>query len=111
MESSAHMKRFSFVTVIIGILLLAASPGSVIAGARPAQQGGGVEIKALSPNSSEQGGTGFVLSVVGKNFTSASAVLIEAWNEFGEGSHMLPTDGDGFSYGDAIGQMLLKKPE
>jgi len=77
MESSAHMKRFSFVTVIIGVLLLAASPGSVIAGARPAQQGGGVEIKALSPNSSEQGGTGFVLSVVGKNFTSASTVL---WN-------------------------------
>jgi hypothetical protein len=38
-------------------------------------------------------------------------VLIEAWNEFGEGSHMLPTVGDGFSYGDAIGQMLLKKPE
>lgn len=29
-------------------------------------------------------------------------VLIEAWNEFGEGSHILPTAGDGTSYGDAI---------
>jgi hypothetical protein len=38
-------------------------------------------------------------------------VLIEAWNDFGEGSDMLPTVGDGFSYGDAIGEMLLKKPE
>jgi hypothetical protein len=76
------MKRFLFVTVFIGIFLLVASSGSgsVIAGARPAQQGGGVEIKALSPNSSEQGGTGFVLSVVGKNFTSASTVL---WNGSG----------------------------
>src|ERR1700722_12012465 len=77
MESSTHMKRFSFVKVFIGVLFLAASSGSVIAGPRPAQQGGGVEIKALSPNSSEQGGTGFVLSVVGKNFTAASRVL---WN-------------------------------
>lgn len=33
-------------------------------------------------------------------------VLIEAWNELGEGSHMLPTDGDGTSYGDAIATML-----
>jgi hypothetical protein len=33
-------------------------------------------------------------------------VLIEAWNEFGEGSHMLPTVGDGTSYGDAVAAML-----
>jgi hypothetical protein len=33
-------------------------------------------------------------------------VLIEAWNEFGEGSHMLPTVEDGTSYGDAIATML-----
>jgi Glycosyltransferase WbsX/IPT/TIG domain len=34
-------------------------------------------------------------------------VLIEAWNEFGEGSHFIPTSGDGTSYGDAIAAMLL----
>jgi hypothetical protein len=34
-------------------------------------------------------------------------VLIEAWNEFGEGSHVLPTEGDGTTYGDAIAAMLL----
>lgn len=33
-------------------------------------------------------------------------VLIEAWNEFGEGSHFLPTVGDRTSYGDALSQML-----
>ena len=33
-------------------------------------------------------------------------VLIEAWNEFGEGSHVIPTVGDGTSYGDAIATML-----
>jgi hypothetical protein len=33
-------------------------------------------------------------------------VLIEAWNEFGEGSHVIPTVGDGTSYGDALGTML-----
>lgn len=33
-------------------------------------------------------------------------VLIEAWNEFGEGSHMLPTAGDGTMYGDALAAML-----
>jgi len=33
-------------------------------------------------------------------------VLVEAWNEFGEGSHMLPTVGDGTTYGDAIATML-----
>jgi hypothetical protein len=35
-------------------------------------------------------------------------VLIEAWNEFGEGSHVIPTAGDGTSYGDAIAAMLLR---
>ena len=34
-------------------------------------------------------------------------VIIEAWNEFGEGSHVIPTTGDGTSYGDAIAAMLL----
>lgn len=34
-------------------------------------------------------------------------VLIEAWNEFGEGSHMIPTAGDGTTYGDAVAAMLL----
>jgi hypothetical protein len=34
-------------------------------------------------------------------------VLIEAWNEFGEGSHMLPTAGDGTTYGDALAAILL----
>lgn len=34
-------------------------------------------------------------------------VIIEAWNEFGEGSYILPTTGDGTSYGDALGAMLM----
>ncbi len=34
-------------------------------------------------------------------------VLIEAWNEFGEGSHIIPTAGDGTTYGDALAAMLL----
>jgi hypothetical protein len=34
-------------------------------------------------------------------------VLIEAWNEFGEGSHMIPTVSDGTGYGDALAAMLL----
>jgi len=34
-------------------------------------------------------------------------VLIEAWNEFGEGSYILPTKGSGTTYGDAIAAMLL----
>ena len=34
-------------------------------------------------------------------------VLIEAWNEFGEGSHLIPTAGDGTTYGDALAAMLL----
>jgi hypothetical protein len=33
-------------------------------------------------------------------------VLIEAWNEFGERSHILPTVGEGTSYGDALAAML-----
>jgi hypothetical protein len=33
-------------------------------------------------------------------------VLIEAWNEIGEGSHIVPTAGEGTSYGDAIASML-----
>ena len=36
-------------------------------------------------------------------------VLIEAWNEFGEGSHFIPNSGDGTSYGDAIAAMLLAR--
>jgi hypothetical protein len=38
---------------------------------------------------------------------SPPLVLIEAWNEFGEGSHLVPNTGDGTSYGDAIEAMLL----
>jgi IPT/TIG domain-containing protein/glycosyl transferase family WbsX len=34
-------------------------------------------------------------------------VLIEAWNELGEGSYVIPTAGDGTGYGDAIAAMLL----
>jgi hypothetical protein len=34
-------------------------------------------------------------------------VLIEAWNEIGEGSYVVPTTGDGTTYGDAVGAMLL----
>jgi hypothetical protein len=34
-------------------------------------------------------------------------ILIEAWNEFGEGSHMIPTADDGTTYGDAVAAMLL----
>jgi hypothetical protein len=33
-------------------------------------------------------------------------VLIEAWNEIGEGSHILPTVGDGTTYGDVLAGML-----
>jgi len=33
-------------------------------------------------------------------------VLLEAWNEFGEGSHILPTVEDQTTYGDAIAQYL-----
>ncbi len=37
-------------------------------------------------------------------------VIIEAWNELGEGSYMLPTVGDGTAYGDAIVTMLMLPP-
>ncbi len=40
---------------------------------------------------------------------AAPLVLIEAWNELGEGSYIVPTAGDGTSYGDAIAGMLLRK--
>jgi hypothetical protein len=33
-------------------------------------------------------------------------VLMVAWNELGEGSYMVPTVGDGSSYGDALATML-----
>jgi len=33
-------------------------------------------------------------------------VLIEAWNEVAEGSYLVPTIGDGTSYGDALAAML-----
>jgi hypothetical protein len=39
--------------------------------------------------------------------SSPPLVLIEAWNEFGEGSHVLPTMGEGTTYGDALATMLL----
>jgi hypothetical protein len=33
-------------------------------------------------------------------------ILIEAWNKLGEGSHVLPTVGEGTAYGDALAAML-----
>ena len=33
-------------------------------------------------------------------------MLIEAWNELGEGSHVVPTVGDGTTYGDALARIL-----
>ncbi len=33
-------------------------------------------------------------------------VLVEAWNELGEGSYLVPTVGDGTSYGDSLASML-----
>ena len=33
-------------------------------------------------------------------------VLIEAWNELGEGSYLVPTVGDGSSYGDSLSGLL-----
>jgi hypothetical protein len=37
-------------------------------------------------------------------------VLIEAWNELGEGSYLVPTMGDGSSYGDSLASMLATSP-
>jgi hypothetical protein len=37
-------------------------------------------------------------------------VLMEAWNEVGEGSYLLPTVGDGTQYGDALAAMLTAPP-
>jgi hypothetical protein len=34
-------------------------------------------------------------------------VLMEAWNELGEGSYLVPTVGDGTSYGDSLAAMLV----
>jgi hypothetical protein len=31
---------------------------------------------------------------------------MEAWNEFGEGSQLLPTVGEGTTYGDAVAAIL-----
>jgi hypothetical protein len=33
-------------------------------------------------------------------------VIMEAWNEFGEGSHLLPTAGENTAYGDAVAAIL-----
>jgi hypothetical protein len=37
-------------------------------------------------------------------------VLLEAWNELGEGGFMLPTVGDGTSYGDSLAAVLAAPP-
>ena len=37
---------------------------------------------------------------------AAPVVLIAAWNELGNGSHLVPTVDDGTSYGDAVGSLL-----
>lgn len=41
---------------------------------------------------------------------AAPMVVIEAWNELLEGSYMVPTVGDGTSYGDALAAMLTSTP-
>jgi hypothetical protein len=41
-----------------------------------------------------------------EQFPAPPMVLIEAWNEFGEGSYFLPTVGDDTSYGAAIATVL-----
>jgi hypothetical protein len=33
-------------------------------------------------------------------------VLVQSWNELGEGAYVLPTDGDGYSYGQALAQAV-----
>jgi hypothetical protein len=33
-------------------------------------------------------------------------VLVEAWNELGEGSYLIPTVGDGSSYGDSLAELF-----
>jgi hypothetical protein len=60
--------------------------------------------------------SGFVASAITWTFSNPQLrpepdptpplVLIEAWNEFGEGSHFLPTAGDGSAYGQALTVML-----
>jgi hypothetical protein len=37
-------------------------------------------------------------------------VVMEAWNELGEGSYVIPTVGDGTSYGDSLAAMLAAPP-
>jgi hypothetical protein len=37
---------------------------------------------------------------------AAPLVLVEAWNELGEGSYILPTVGDGQAYGDALAALM-----
>jgi hypothetical protein len=41
---------------------------------------------------------------------AAPIVLMEAWNEQGEGSFLTPTVGDGTSYGDSLATMLAAPP-
>jgi hypothetical protein len=41
---------------------------------------------------------------------SPPIVLVEAWNEQGEGSFLTPTVGDGTSYGDSLAVMLAASP-
>ena len=38
--------------------------------------------------------------------TASPLIFIEAWNELGEGSYLVPTSGDGFAYTDAMKQGL-----
>jgi Glycosyltransferase WbsX len=40
----------------------------------------------------------------------APLVLIEAWNELGEGSYLVPTVGDGKAYGAALASALARDP-
>lgn len=80
--------------------------------ARPWQEGGGwyqrtpqdvadfVESAILWANAHSQ--------VRPEPATVPPLVLVEAWNELGEGSYMVPTVGEATSYGDALAATLLK---
>ncbi len=40
----------------------------------------------------------------------APIVFLEAWNEIGEGSHVLPTRGEGDAYGHAVAKAVFRPP-
>ena len=44
-----------------------------------------------------------------QKLTTPPLVLIYAWNELGEGGNILPTEGDGYGYLEAIKEVFGKK--